>query len=322
MKNKSTVLVTGNAGFIGSSLTKRLLDLDFKVVGVDNFNNYYSPAQKRSNVAEFKNNKNFKQYKLDILDFKKLKQVFETELPDKIIHIAARAGVRPSIVNPILYEEVNVKGTLHLLEMARIFEIKQFALAASSSVYGNQEKVPFSEIDPVNNPVSPYAATKKAAEMLCHTYSFLYDLPVTALRFFTVYGPKGRPDMAPYIFMSKILQNQPITRFGDGSSSRDYTYIDDIVDGIVKALNKPFKFEIFNLGNNKPVKLNNFIKLIEKLTGKKAKIKQMPRISADVVKTYADISKAKKMLGWQPKTDLETGMKKFIDWFKENQTKT
>jgi len=313
-----TILVTGHAGFIGSHLTAKLLTAGHQVVGVDNFNDFYSPARKRANVAPFLKNPKFKQYELDILDADGLKRVFEDQSIDTIVHLAARAGVRPSIANPSLYEEVNVKGTLNILETMRQFQVKHLIFGSSSSVYGNQTKVPFTETDPVNQPVSPYAATKKAAEMLGYTYSYLHQLQTTCLRFFTVYGPAGRPDMAPYLFTEKILKGESIIRYGDGSSSRDYTFVDDIVTGIVATVDKPFDFEVINLGNHQPVKLTDFIATIEKLTGKKAKIEETPRNPADVLTTYADITKAKKLLGWEPKTKLEDGMKQFIDWFKQS----
>ena len=320
MKNnkKSVILVTGHAGFIGSHLTEKLLDDDYQVIGVDNFNDYYDPQQKERNVASFSKNPNFKQYRLDILDYQDLKQVFIDQKIDLIVHLAARAGVRPSIANPLLYEEVNVKGTLHLLELAKEFTIKQFIFGSSSSVYGDRSRAPFSESEVTNKPISPYAATKKSAELLCHCYSHLHHLNTTILRFFTVYGPKGRPDMAPYSFTQALLKGQSITRFGDGSSSRDYTYVDDIVAGILAAINRPFKFEIFNLGNNQPVKLSEFISLLEKLTDKKAKIVVKPSQPGDVKQTCADISKAKKMLGWRPKTGFEAGMKQLVVWIEKN----
>ncbi len=307
--------MTGNAGFIGSNLTKRLLEIGEQVVGVDNFNDYYDPKRKEKNVAEFANNPGFTQERADILDKEKLGSIFSYAKPQIVIHLAARAGVRPSLKNPQLYYQVNVVGTKNLLDLAKKYKVKQFILASSSSIYGNQSKTPFSEADKLGKPVSPYAETKLKAEALCRKYSF----PITVLRFFTVYGPKGRPDMAPYLFTKRILEGKTITRFGDGSTSRDYTYIDDIVEGIIAAVNKPQAYEIINLGNNQPVKLNDFIAMIEKITGEKAIIEEQPRHPADVPQTYADISKAKKLLNWQPKTDLETGMRRFIEWYKLNQ---
>jgi UDP-glucuronate 4-epimerase len=306
------ILVTGNAGFIGSNLTERLLKLGDEVVGIDNFNDYYDPKRKEKNIEEFKIDPNFTQEHADILDKEKLKLIFSQNRPEIIIHLAARAGVRPSLKNPKLYYQVNVMGTKNLLDLAKKHKVKQFILASSSSVYGNQAKIPFSETDKLAKPLSPYAQTKLEAETLCKQDNF----PVTVLRFFTVYGPKGRPDMAPYLFTKRILEGKTITRFGDGFSSRDYTYIDDIVNGIIAAVNRPLTYEIINLGNNQPIKLNDFISVVEKITGEKAKIIEKPRHPADVRQTYADIAKAKKLLNWQPKTDLKTGMEKFIAWFK------
>jgi UDP-glucuronate 4-epimerase len=205
------------------------------------------------------------------------------------------------------------------LELAKTHQISQFIFGSTSSIYGNQKKVPFSESDPCNEPISPYAATKKAAELLCHTYAHLYKIPMTILRFFTVYGPKGRPDMAPYLFTQAILEGKPIERFGDGTTERDYTYIDDIVAGIIKAIEKPFDYEIINLGNNHPITLNAFIQTIEKATGRKAKTIEKPIPPGDVDRTFADIGKAQKLLGWQPTTDIETGMKNFVDWYQNQQ---
>lgn len=329
------ILVTGGAGFIGLHLTKKLLALGYKVVCVDDLNNYYSPKIKRRNIAPFLKNKNYKFYRADICDYEKLAKIFKCEKIEKICHLAARAGVRPSIANPRLYEKVNVGGTMTLLDLAVKYKIKNFIFASSSSVYGNRaqfgdnpaqrggnraqrdKKIPFSESDPVNNPISPYAVTKKSGELLAATYHNLYGLNCTCLRLFTVYGPNNRPDMAPFLFTDLIFRGKPIKKFGDGASRRDYTYIDDIVEGIVAALEKNFSFEIINLGNNKPVELNYFIALIEQFLGKKAKIKQLPPQPGDVEITYADISKAKKMLGWQPKVKIEEGMKKFVEWYLE-----
>lgn len=307
-------MITGDAGFIGSHLTHKLLSLGYRVAGVDNFNDYYNPKIKIKNIAEFKKNPRFKQYQLDILD-EKLKQIFVKTKPEIIIHLAARAGVRPSLKNPKLYYQVNMIGTKKLLELAKKHHVKQFIFASSSSVYGNQEKIPFSESDKLKKPVSPYAETKLKGEALCQKYNF----PTTVLRFFTVYGPNGRPDMAPYLFTQAILEGKTITRYGDGSTKRDYTYIDDIINGVVAAINHPRPFEIINLGNNYPVSLNNFIRLLEKIIGKKAIIQEKPRHPADVPQTFADIKKAKKLLNWQPETNLKTGLTKFVNWFKFSQ---
>ena len=319
-----TLLLTGCAGFIGSHTTKALLKKGYNVVGVDNLNDYYNPSWKQQNLNQFKDENNFTFNRLDITNQEGLEQVFiqqkEINQPiKKIVHLAARAGVRPSIVQPVLYQQVNTLGTLNLLELARQHQIKQFVFASTSAIYGKQEKIPFSEDDPVNQPISPYAATKKAAELLCYTYSHLHQLNITCLRFFTVYGPAGRPDMAPYLFTEAMLNQQPINKFGDGTSERDYTYIDDIVDGVVAAVDTPFKFEIINLGNNQPVSLNEFISTLEQITGKKAIINQLPMQEGDVPRTYADIRKAQQLLGYQPKIKIEEGLNKFVEWYREKR---
>jgi len=239
------ILVTGGAGFIGSTLIDKLLHTtDYEIVCADDLNDYYSPQQKQKNIEPFSDNPNFIFYKADVRDLGGLQEIFTKHRFIKIVHLAARAGVRASIADPFLYEQVNTKGTLNLLELAKTHQVSQFIFGSTSSIYGNQKKVPFSETDPCNRPISPYAATKKAAELLCHTYAHLYKIPMTILRFFTVYGPKGRPDMAPYLFTQAILEGKPIERFGDGTTERDYTYIGDIVAGIIKAIEKPFDYEI------------------------------------------------------------------------------
>jgi UDP-glucuronate 4-epimerase len=313
MKSKK-ILVTGHAGFIGSSLTLRLLRDGYKVVGIDNYNDYYDVVAKEQNVREFKNNSGFVEYRGDIRDKELLKKVFKEQQIGTIIHLAARAGVRPSLLNPELYHEVNVGGTINLLKVAKKNRVSQFIFASSSSVYGNQEKTPFSETDELEEPVSPYAETKMIAEKSCSHFAKETGMATTILRFFTVYGPKGRPDMAPFLFCYKALKGLPVTKFGDGSSSRDYTYIDDIVEGIILSVKNPFDLEIINLGNNTPVSLNQFISLVEKVTGKKLKIISRPRHPADVVKTYADITKAKELLGWKPKVSLNEGLKNLVNW--------
>jgi len=310
------VLVTGGAGFIGSHTTEALLERGDEVVCLDNFNDYYSPTRKRKNIAGFLGNPAYKLYEADIRDFETLERIFKAEVFDKIIHIAAMAGVRASIRNPLLYEEVNVKGTLNLLELSRRYGIGNFVFVSSSSVYGARSEAPFREDDPCDRPISPYAATKRAGELLAYTYHHLYDLNCTCLRLFTVYGPKGRPDMAPYLFTKWILEGQEVRRFGDGTSRRDYTYIDDIVSGIVAALDADLPYEIINLGNSQAVALNDFIALIERLVGRKARIKELPMQPGDVPFTCADISKARRLLGYDPKIPLEEGMRRFIDWYR------
>lgn len=311
------VLITGGAGFIGSHTTAALLNRGDQVVCLDNFNDYYSPERKRKNVSEFLNNVDHRLCEGDIRDAERLEEVFAKEKPDKVIHIAAMAGVRPSIKRPLLYEEVNVKGTLNMLEAARRHRVANFLFASSSSVYGGQEKVPFSEDDPIACPISPYAATKAAGEMLCHTYHHLYDLNVTCLRFFTVYGPKGRPDMAPYLFTQWVFEGTEVKMFGDGTTLRDYTYIDDIVSGVVAALDTDLSYEIINLGNSQTVVLRDFIALVEELVGKKAHIVQLPIQPGDVPRTWADISKARRLLGYDPRIPVEEGMKQFVAWYRQ-----
>ncbi len=308
------IIVTGAAGFIGSHSTRALLARGDTVIGIDNFNNYYDATQKEKNIAEFANNPNFKLVRADILD-DSIEEIFKNEKADLLLHLAARAGVRPSIQDPELYHHVNVEGTLKLLEYCKTFGPKRVVFASSSSVYGNQKKIPFSENDFTENPISPYAATKRAAENILYTYSKLFGFKVTCLRFFTVYGPAGRPDMAPFLFTKSVNEGVTIKKFGDGASKRDYTFIEDIVSGILAACDNPFDYEVINLGNNKPVELNYFISLIEKLLNKKAVIEQLPMQPGDVDVTYADISKAQKLLGYSPKTSIEEGMQKFINWY-------
>jgi UDP-glucuronate 4-epimerase len=310
-----TILVTGGAGFIGSHVCDALLKAGKKVVCIDNFNDYYSPERKRKNISQNAGNKMFSVEESDITEYNAMRSIFKKYKIDKIIHLAARAGVRPSLENPFIYEETNIRGTLNLLELSREFKLKNFVFGSSSSVYGLNAKVPFSEEDRTDNAISPYAATKKAGEVLCHTYSHLYGLNIICLRFFTVYGPRGRPDMAPYLFTEAIIKGKTITMYGDGTSKRDYTYVEDIVSGVISALEKKFRYEIFNLGESKTVELRKLISVIEKKTGKKAAIikKQMPK--GDVPITYADLSKSRKMLGYSPKTQIEEGMSSFIGWY-------
>jgi UDP-glucuronate 4-epimerase len=298
------ILVTGAAGFIGSHVAEALLKRGDLVVGVDNLNDYYDVKFKKHNLEILKKHKGFKFYKADICSHKAVKKIFEKERPE----------------NPLLYADTNIKGTLNLLELSRHYKVRSFVSASSSSVYGNQKKVPFSEKDNVDNPISPYAATKKAGELHCHTYHHLHNMKITCLRFFTVYGPRGRPDMAPYMFVESVSKGIPIKKFGDGKSRRDYTFITDIVAGVIAAADKELEFEIINLGNNKPISLNDFIAIVEKLVGKKAIINELPMQPGDVDTTYADISKAKKLLGYNPKTSFENGMKEFVEWYKQNRS--
>jgi UDP-glucuronate 4-epimerase len=313
------ILVTGGAGFIGSSVTDRLLERGDQVVCLDNFDDFYKPEIKKRNIDGALKNPGFKLVEGDIRDLGLLKEIFSKEGFDMIFHPAARAGVRPSIVDPMLYEDVNIKGTMNLLEMSREHNIKGFIFASSSSVYGKNEKVPFSEEDNVDFPISPYAATKKACELICYTYHALFKLNITCLRFFTVYGPRQRPEMAIHKFTRLIDQGKPVPMFGDGLSKRDYTYIDDIVSGVINAIDHNAPYDIFNIGESQTTELRELIGLIEKYLGKEAVIEHHPDQPGDVPITYADITKAKKILGYNPQTKAVEGVRKFVEWYKENK---
>lgn len=312
-----TILITGVAGFIGSSLAEKVIN-DYQVVGLDDFNDYYSPKIKEKNIACFINHKNFRLYRGDIRDEKILEKIFTENKIDKIVHLAARAGVRSSLANPILHISVNVTGTQKVLKFSASHHVKQFIFASSSSVYGNNSKAPFFEEDFLEKPISPYAISKIASEKFCWLYHYIYDVPVTILRFFSVYGPRGRPDMAPFIFTKKIFAGKEIEIFGDGSQARDFTYIDDIVNGIIAALDQPFNFETINLGNSHPISVASLVKTIGKITGKKAVVKYLPARPGDVERTFANIDKAKKMLKWEPRTNIKLGLTKFVQWFLSN----
>ncbi len=309
------ILITGGAGFIGSALAKKLIGRGDKVVLIDNFNDYYDPKLKRDRIKIFLKGCEFKLYKGDIRDVGFLEKIFRAEKPDKVAHMAAMAGVRYSLEKPLLYGEVNFMGTLNLLESARRHKIKNFVYASSSSVYGANKKTPFSETDRVDNPISIYAATKKATELLAHTYSRVFGLPATGLRFFTVYGPWGRPDMACFKFTKAILAGQAIDVYNFGRMMRDFTYIDDITDGIAKVLDSVSEYEIINIGADKPEKLSRFISVLEKNLRVKAKKNYMPIQPGDVPRTAADVKKLRK-LGWKPKIRIEEGIKNFISWYR------
>ena len=313
------ILVTGGAGFIGSHLCDSLLRDDHTVFCLDDFNNYYSPDQKISNIFNAQKRPSFKLIRGDIRNKKLVKRIFDENEIDKVVHLAARAGVRPSFENPELYEDVNVNGTKNLLDAALKNNVKQFIFASSSSVYGTNEKIPFSEEDEIQNMISPYAKTKRKGELLCKEYSSK-GLKITILRFFTVFGPRNRPDMAVFKFSDSVYNDREIILFGDGSMKRDFTFVSDIVNGIKKSLEKEFEFEIINLGNNKPITVKELIELIEKTIGKKASTKSTAIPNGDVPITYADISKAKKLLGWEPETSVEEGLKQFSEWYLERYT--
>jgi UDP-glucuronate 4-epimerase len=309
-------IVTGAAGFIGSHLCERLLKDGWTVVGVDNFDNFYDPQVKRSNIKDCLKNKQFKLVEADIRDSTAMNKV-ASEGADVIVHLAARAGVRPSIAQPALYADVNINGTVTLLETAKKNNIKKFVFASSSSVYGNNRKVPFSEDDNVDFPISPYAATKKAGELICHTYHHLNGIAMTCLRFFTVYGPRQRPDLAIHKFAKLIEDGKPIPVYGDGSMMRDFTYVDDIIDGTVAGINECAGYNIYNLGESRPITVNNLISEIEKALGKKAVIERLPLQPGDVERTYADITKARRDLRYNPNTGISDGLKRFVEWFRQ-----
>ncbi len=309
------ILVTGGAGFIGSALTKKLVERGDEVVILDDFNDYYDPRLKRDRVEIFLKGVNSKLYKGDIRDVDFCDKMFAQEKFDKVVHLAARAGVRNSILDPMLYADVNVMGTTNLLELSTKHGVKKFVFASSSSVYGNNKKVPFSESDPVDTPISPYAATKKATELIAHSYHHLHGISTVGLRFFTVYGPWGRPDMALFLFVDSILKGKPIKVFNHGQMSRNFTYVDDIVSGIETVLDADLGYEIVNIGGDKEEQLLRFIEVIEENLGKKAQKELLPMQPGDVPSTVADISKLRQM-GWEPKTRIEEGIKNFVEWYR------
>lgn len=312
-------LVTGGAGFIGSHLVDRLQDRGEQVVVIDNFYENYNPKYKQRNVSHHQDNPNVEIIEGDICNEDLLDQVFEQNDFDAVLHIAAVPGVRPSIENPMDYEHSNIKGQFSIYEKAAKYEVENIIDASSSSVYGNREETPFSEQDRVDRQVSPYAATKKSGEEISYVYHHLYDLNVINLRFFTVYGERGRPDMAPWIFTENILTDQPIQQYGDGTSKRDYTYIDDVVDGIILSLDRVenFDYEIINIGRGEPVVLKDFINLIQEISGKEAEIEVLPEQPGDVEVTHADISKAQDLLDYKPETPFEEGLSNFVKWYRD-----
>lgn len=322
-----TCLVTGGAGFIGSHTCQSLLKRGCAVISVDNFNGYYDPMYKRDNIDEIVKTAGtkgfFKSLELDIRDRNGLEDVFREFKPDIVLHFAACAGVRPSIMDPLLYTSVNVDGTAQILECMKDHGVKHLVFASSSSVYGNNDKLPFSEADSVDMPISPYAATKKAGELICHTYSWLYGINTACLRFFTVYGPRQRPDLAIYKFTKLISEGKPVPVYGDGTSGRDYTYIDDIVDGINRAaawtMEKSNRYGIFNLGGSRVITLAEMIEAIESGLGIRAVKEAMTSQPGDMVRTYADLSRSEKELGYRPGTGFESGIREFIKWYKKKR---
>ena len=320
-----TYLVTGGAGFIGSTVCKKLIELGNRVIVIDNFCNFYNPELKRKNIEEFKNNSNFALYEADIRDRNSLNTIFSENKIDIVIHLAAMAGIRPSIENPVLYQEVNCVGTQNLLEEMQKHGVNNLVMASSSSVYGNCTQTPFKEDMPVDFAISPYAATKKANEVMTHVYHSLYNMNVIMLRLFTVYGPKQRPDLAINKFARRMLNNEEIPMYGDGTTARDYTYVDDIVDGIISSCNyvqtNSNVYEIINLGNSSPVSLKEMIDTIAEVLNINPKIKQLPMQPGDVNITFADISKAKALLGYEPKVEFREGIERFIKFLKSGTEK-
>ena len=323
-KKQQAILVTGGAGFIGSATTKALMDRGDRVVIIDNFNDYYDPSLKEDRLKIFlkgykksaKNPQGFVLYRGDIRDEKLVERIFKKETIDRVVHLAAMAGVRYSLTNPGLYIDVNIVATTKLLDLAVKYKVKNFVYASSSSVYGNNTKVPFSETDSVDTPISPYAATKKADELIAHVYSHIYKLPTTGLRFFTVYGPWGRPDMGVYKFIENIICGKVIEVFNRGQMRRNFTYIDDIVSGILVTLDANLSYAVMNIGGDRDEALMDYIAAVEKHAGKRAKKKMMPMQPGDVPSTVADIRKLRK-LGWKPTTRMNQGVEKFVAWYKE-----
>ena len=311
----SKILLTGGAGFIGSSVTDALLERGDAVTVLDNFNDFYDPAIKRKNAAEIEA-KGARLVEGDIRDGALVTKLFAEGAFDGVIHLAAMAGVRPSLLDPMLYEDVNMRGTLNILaELQKRPEIR-FVFASSSSVYGGNESVPFREVDEIHHPVSPYAATKRAGELMCYTFHHLYGIPTTCLRFFTVYGPRQRPEMAIHKFVRAVHAGQSIPFFGDGTTRRDYTYIDDIVDGVVKSLDHCKGYEIYNLGESQTTSLAELVNLIGEVCGKEPVIDRKPMQPGDVVVTFADIAKAKAQIGYAPKTLIREGLERFVAWYR------
>lgn len=320
-ESKLKYLVTGAAGFIGMYTAKRLLEQGHKVIGLDNLNDYYEPELKQYRLAQLLPFKNFTFVELDLANREGMAALFKAEQFDRVIHLAAQAGVRYSIESPFAYVDSNLVGMMTILEGCRHNKVQHLVYASSSSVYGMNDKIPFSEEDQVDSPVSLYAATKKSNELMAHSYAKLYQIPVTGLRFFTVYGPAGRPDMAPWLFTEAILQDKPIKVFNHGKMMRDFTYIDDIVEGVIRIQNVIPKgnipYSLFNIGNNEPIQLARFIAAIERATGITAEKIMLDMQPGDVERTYADTARLEAVVGYKPQTEIEHGIQHFVDWYKE-----
>ena len=313
------IVVTGAAGFIGSHVSEQLIKLNHHIIGIDNFDNFYPIKFKTLNISGLRQNKNFQFHEIDVRDKKAIDKIFSEVKVDVVIHLAAKAGVRPSIDSIEEYYDVNINGTIIILESMKKYQVKKMLFASSSSVYGNNSKVPFSENDSVDNPISPYASTKKSGELLCHVYSHLYQFDINCLRFFTVFGPRQRPDLAIHKFTRLIDEGKPIPFYGDGTTSRDYTFIDDIVSGIMGALNNLNGYQIYNLGESNVINLKDLVVTIENILERKAQLQQLPLQQGDVKTTYADISKAKREINYAPLYNVEAGIKLFIEWYNENK---
>ncbi|MEE2788643.1 MAG: NAD-dependent epimerase/dehydratase family protein [Myxococcota bacterium] len=313
------IFLTGAAGFIGSHLTERLLADGHEVLGLDNFNQFYDPAIKERNIASALTHPNFRLVRGDICDAALLENLFAEFKPERLVHLAAWAGVRPSIENPAIYQTVNLEGTVNLFERCRHDGVRHIVFASSSSVYGDRETVPFSEQDFVGQPISPYAATKRAGELLAYTWHHLFDLNIDCLRFFTVYGPRQRPEMAIAKFTQAIHDGQTVTLFGDGSSARDYTYIDDIIDGVMRSIERVEGYRIFNLGNSTPTRLSRLVEVIGESVGRQPMIAHLPNQPGDVSRTFADVSFAGDALGYAPTVSIEEGVRRYVAWFKANR---
>ena len=316
--DNDSILITGGAGFIGSHLAERFLDDGRRVVVLDSFDEFYDPAIKRGNIETALRSDAYRMIEGDIRDTDTLEGLLAAETPGTVVHLAARAGVRPSIADPLLYSSVNLDGTTRLLEACRRNGVRRFVFGSSSSVYGNNPKVPFSETDPVDHPVSPYAATKKAGEVLCHVYHHLHGIAVSCLRFFTVYGPRQRPEMAIHKFARLLAAGHEIEQYGDGSSARDYTFVADVVDGIVRATDRTTGYHVWNLGGSKTITLAELVAKIAGRLGVKPRVKQLPPQPGDVDRTWADITRARHELGWTPEIDIDRGLDMFLEWFEKS----
>ena len=314
-----TVLVTGGAGFIGSNLVGELLARGYRVVCVDNFDDTYELSYKEGNIASFLNNKNFVLERVDIRDREAMREIFEKEKPVYVVHLAAKADTRGAVKIPHVYTSVNIEGTLNMFELAREYGVENFVMASSSSVYGNTPRLPWKETEVADRPLSPYGATKRATELLAHTYHHNFGMNITCLRYFNAYGERNRPGMVPYLWTKALLNDDEIELSGNGVRKRDYTYVGDVVRGTILAMEKPLGFEILNIGNSSPVSLRELLSVFEKVLGVTARVRSRPSHSASVEDTYADVSKAKELLGWEPSVSIEEGIQKLIAWFRTNR---